>query len=138
VSYVFNFIVKQTKIPYRINSPSGDMNNTKSLKVINFQAIDKRTLETQDLKKASSKIKVKLPNLDKLRPRKPRFEKYAQNQILESVESMSRLDKPTIPMFKNQYSIGQKHIEYRKQGKMSYANKIYSPSGKSYHRLILK
>ena len=125
------------KRPYNVKSPINDMNNSRSLKVINFQAID-RSPDAEHEEKSRFQMKTQLPKLKSLNARRFKIvDKLKNYDSIDSNDSKGFLiqEKST---YKNQHSIGHKHIKYHKKGRKGYIDKIYSPPKRNYHMFLSK
>lgn len=128
--------MKPYKRPYRVISPDPASSNAKTLNVINFQTVEH---DGSSLQK-SPNIHTSLPKIHKLKAIKARIGKSLDQSndelehqaLLEILESI-QIETP-VPMFKNQYSLGQKWIPHQKRGKMGYKNSGNSKSGTHFIR----
>lgn len=128
--------MKHLKKPYLTKDPLISKKSRNTLKILNFEA-DPKT--TTSILPSGFKPKNTLPKLSPLRSpamrhKSPPFHK-ANSIINESqrsldLSSIGDLPEPLageapVPFFKSQYSIGQKWIPFRKQGKMTFLRKSY-------------
>ncbi|CAI2383669.1 unnamed protein product [Moneuplotes crassus] len=120
--------MKPLKKPYRLKTQAESKKPNSILNVINFDPGKERVSRNPGL---PLKSKTSFPRINQLRKFRPRLQSTVD-------ESQDHLDTSSlqdiadsipndiqIPFFKSQYSIGQKCIPYKKQGKMTFLRESY-------------
>ena len=130
--------MKPFKRPYRVLSPDPVDSNAKTLNVINFQTVESGGIPLPK----SPGVHTSLPKIHKLKAIKARIGKSLDQSndelehqaLLEILESI-QIESP-VPMYKNQYSLGQKWIPHQKRGKMGFQTSGNSKSSVHFLRKL--
>jgi len=108
--------------PYRLKGQNNLFSPKRTLKVINLQTIDKKDEKAELLNKSWSAF-PKIGQVKKLRNKIEKESNNSQDNLeisrIKEISENFLVDAP-VPFFKSQYSIGQKWIPYKRQGKMAY------------------